>query len=647
MAWASIEPGTDPPVLAIGCSPPEYGLCKQLAGCKHTPGDQIWRMPLTWPGYAMMRGVWAQQGIEIWPSLAEWAEAEWHKVQRQLDARIAPDATDGDLRGWLIDKDARMPAPPPGQPQYELTGWQRGGVQWLLDYRRAILGDERGNGKTPPLIRALQWLHEAEEGFPALVICPDAAPLAWQRKLKLWAPELRTQVIMHAAGARRKAIEQLRLGEADVGIIAWPNLRLHTRLAGYPGEAFVRCNDHGGSTGKSPAACEECAKEFNFPEEGRPRERESTWLRTVIADEVHRMSVPNTKLTRALWWLAHHSENLFAATGTLTVNSVADLWAVAHAISPRAWPVRSKYLDFYALQDFAYAGKGRVVLDLRPDTRSTFEVTMWPLFRRIPKEIARAGQPVLLEPEFRYPLLTPRQQRAYDSITKIGIAQLDDYGVDTLVPEAGIVAFTRQCQLAGSMLAVEDGEDPSGFTAEHVRRVLPSNKVDDLLEFLGDNPGQWIVAANSPPLIELAEGKLDAEKISHVKIVGGMPTTAKDASALAFQSGQARVIFISRAGGESIDLQAAEGIYWMEPDPIFVAREQMTGRADRFGQTHNVRQIHVISPGTVDVRLYQLGLTKEARHESVVKDAKLLRWCMSVQPGEIAGEGEGNVSIPA
>jgi len=100
------------------------------------------------------------------------------------------------------------------------------------------------------------------------------------------------------------------------------------------------------------------------------------------------------------------------------------------------------------------------------------------------------------------------------------------------------------------------------------------------------------------------------------------------------------VIFCTSAGGESIDLQAAEGIFWMQPDPSFTGREQMTGRCDRFGRAGTCRQVYSLTPGTVDIRLFTLGLSKEEQHEQVVRDAAMLRWMMDVQPDEIVEDGD-------
>lgn len=614
-AWADVEPGSSPAQLAIGCSKAENSLCKQIPGC-NIGRDGIWRVPLTWPAYACFRTVWASQPVTVYPGLQAWAEAKWAEIQARYANRLALDATDPQITTALAGLETD------GGPQ--LDGPQRGALQWLVHWRRAILGDDRGSGKTPPVIRGMQLL--PGDG-PMLVICPDSAPLEWRRKMARWAPQLATVIIGGSAKKRADAIGKLADGTARVGIICWQNVRYHTRLAQYPGRAFARCDACGGVEGKKVALCEVHPKDLN-----------TLRLALVVADEGHRMADPGSKQTRAVWWLMHHAENAWVTTGTLTVNDIGDLWPVLHGLDPLGFPSRGRFNDLFAQKDFAFAGKGEVILGLRPDTAATFHVIAEPMFRRTPKAIARAGSPGLAEPEFRYPPMSPKQEAAYRAVTRAGVLELNG---QELVPENTVVKFTRQCQLASAMIELSDGEDKFGFTEQVVSVCLPSNKVADLLDFLADNPGQWIVAFNSPPLAALAAAKLAAAKITYTVIQGGMTYGQKDEAAVAFQRGDARVIFVNDAGSEAIDLQAAEGVFWLQPSPSFRYREQMTGRADRRGQTRIVRQVWSLSPGTVDIRMYQMGLDKAEQHQQVVQDVEALRWMMSAEPGEIIGEGNG------
>ncbi len=92
----------------------------------------------------------------------------------------------------------------------ELKPFQRAGVEYLLEQRRAFLADEQGLGKTIEALAALQ----ADNAFPAVVVCPASLKLNWLREIEHWLPgrtaqalvgtgarEIRAQEIGGAAGA--------------------------------------------------------------------------------------------------------------------------------------------------------------------------------------------------------------------------------------------------------------------------------------------------------------------------------------------------------------------------------------------------------------------------------------------------------------
>jgi len=618
MAWAAVDP--DGPYLGIGCAKSENQLCLEIPGCNQSKKDEIWRVPLSWPAYVSFRTTWQHQPIDLHPQLLSWAAERWAEVTERMAMRAAMDAMDPEVLTALVSLELV------GGPQ--LDPLQRASAEWLIRWRRCILGDYMGKpGKTPPAIRSLQLLARSGEGLPALVIAPNNSLIAWARKLKTWAPELTVQLITGTATARRTAL----LADADVYLIGWENARLHTRLAAYQGQRFVCCPDEDGVhppfKGVDPKItvnrCEVHPKELNTHPDGRARR----WA-TVIADECHRMKDPKSKQSRAVQWLAHHAENFWALTGTLTADTVGDLWPVLHAIDPKAWPARSRYLDLWAV--LANDWYGREYLDLRPENAAAFHDAVDPCFRRV---IAEGITPGRGEPEFIYPELVPAQARAYREIQRDMLADLDG---QTLVPDNDGVKFNRLVQLASSMVELADGEDKYGFTRQDVRLKLPSNKAEALVDFLGDQEGQWIVSCYAPDLMDLCARKLDEAKIVHTRIVGGMgPVRADEAAQLFQNSPEVRVIFVNSAGAESIDLYAACGVIFLQPYPSHIMTTQIIGRADRRGQTRLVRVVYMISPGTVDSRLFELSCEKDERHQSVTRDAEMMRWMIT--EGELAG----------
>src|SRR4051794_23824153 len=68
---------------------------------------------------------------------------------------------------------------------------QGAGVRYLLDPRRCFLADEQGLGKT---VMALATL-EADDAYPAVVVCPASLKLVWEREARKWLPHRGIAVI--------------------------------------------------------------------------------------------------------------------------------------------------------------------------------------------------------------------------------------------------------------------------------------------------------------------------------------------------------------------------------------------------------------------------------------------------------------------
>jgi superfamily II DNA or RNA helicase len=82
----------------------------------------------------------------------------------------------------------------------ELKPFQRAGVSYLLERRRAFLADEQGLGKTIEALAAV----EAADAYPAIVVCPASLKLNWLRELERWLPHRSTRAL---AGNGRGDVE--------------------------------------------------------------------------------------------------------------------------------------------------------------------------------------------------------------------------------------------------------------------------------------------------------------------------------------------------------------------------------------------------------------------------------------------------------
>ena len=73
----------------------------------------------------------------------------------------------------------------------ELAPYQWAGVHYALAARRCFVADEQGLGKTVEALAAL----EADDAYPAVVVCPASIKLTWQREAAKWLPHRSVAVI--------------------------------------------------------------------------------------------------------------------------------------------------------------------------------------------------------------------------------------------------------------------------------------------------------------------------------------------------------------------------------------------------------------------------------------------------------------------
>ena len=160
----------------------------------------------------------------------------------------------------------------------ELKPFQRAGVAYLLERRRAFLADEQGLGKTIEALAAVQ----AAGAFPAVVVCPANLKLNWQREASIWLPGRSIERLSGLGGGERSSGGP----PADVTIVNYEILgaRLPELLADRP--------------------------------------------RAVVVDEAHLCKNPAAKRTRAAQQLAAAVPRdglVLALTGTPVVNRPGEL----------------------------------------------------------------------------------------------------------------------------------------------------------------------------------------------------------------------------------------------------------------------------------------------------------------------------------
>ena len=198
---ARLDAGAERCLQAIehGESPPPA----QLAWRRGVAGEEL-RLEVGWDpevGAAFER-LQASGGTRV-VALDPWVIEELdpflvrHGVQVRGEALEALEALrDENRRAADAIARSRMTAadPVPGLAAVlggELAPFQWAGVRYALEARNTFIADEQGLGKT---VEALATL-EADGAFPAIVVCPAAMKLTWEREAAHWLPHRSVAVI--------------------------------------------------------------------------------------------------------------------------------------------------------------------------------------------------------------------------------------------------------------------------------------------------------------------------------------------------------------------------------------------------------------------------------------------------------------------
>lgn len=497
------------------------------------------------------------------------------------------------------------------QPR-RLRPLQRVGAAFMAVAGESINGDGMGSGKTPQTIRAIQLLEaRGHTPLPALIVCPNRVKVrGWQRRFAEWAPAARVVVAPSGTPRAVAAIKEVQAGNADVAIINYEALPNVSRLAAYGSERLEGCVNCDPLSKRQPARCQKERKIAN----------EVAW-RTVVCDEIHRVSSSSAIQTRALWALGDAATYRMGLTGT-PPEEPDRLWACLRFMSPRTFPTKGKFLERYALMTpNPYSGFPEPT-GWRPDTRPELDRILLPHFIRRPKDIMLPELPPKVPME-QDVFLTGKQLKAYNGMRNAMIAELDNGSVFAVNP---LTEMTRLRQFASAYAELVPYDDGT----VRVRLSEPSSKLDamdEVLDELGPDRSA-VIFAESAQLLGLAAARFDKRGIPYGRLVGGMSDAETETDQARFERGDARYMLVSLgAGAEGVD-----GLQGVCDVGIFLQRswsrrlnEQAEDRLHRHGQSNPVLIIDLITRDTIEEDQHDALGIKDARFEDLVRDEDTLR----------------------
>lgn len=589
MARADYLEGDD--AITVFVNYTEAPLIRNVPGAVlATPGE--WKLPLSWGSCLALRGVFDHR-LEVSERLGGWAAYE---RQHRVDPCM-----------WLRGKTTLAGYPEWTTPllaleadledaEQRLFAHQRPGAVFLYVAHGALLADDMGTGKTATTIAAL----EAANAYPALVVTPNSVKRAWRREYARMAPHRVVSIIEGGATKRRKQLQE----PADVYVINWEAMRLHTRLAPY---GSISLKDS-----------EKVSKELN-----------ALQLKAVIADEAHKAKSPRTAQTRALWAVGRQPtvEYRIALTGTPIADAPDDLWSIMHFVAPEEFPRKTAYIERYTMKSFNRFG-GLEILGLDPRNRDEFFRIFDPRFRRMPKDQVLKNMPPKV-PQVRMIDLPPKHRKAYNEFKDKMLTEMENG--DLIYATSPLTQGLRLMQFASATCALEPQENDR----DKIILSEPSPKVDELMDILEELPEDEpiVVCAVSRQLIDLCAARLDRAKISYGRITGSDTTAERDQYIEEFQAGRLRVMLMTiQAGGVGISLTRSRILVRLQRSWSNLDNKQVEDRVHRIGSEghENVLIIDVIARDTVEDEKQIDRLDDKARMlEEIVRDRTWLKAVLS------------------
>jgi len=498
------------------------------------------------------------------------------------------------------------------QDKIPLKFYQRMGIKFLIDKKKAILADEPGLGKTIQAIAAALNINKGKGAKKTLIICPKSAK-------KLWEREISDKTIMHYKAMVINSSKTLRGKTA------------RTRLNG---ARFVIVNFEQ-IRGKR-SVIRSALKKYDFD--------------CVIVDEAHRMRNETLQTDAIRSFDAKHK---YLLSGTpLVGRSPVKIFNLLHWLYPETFTNKTAFIATYVMtagqmrqlsKDLRSCVMRRLksdVLELPPPNYTTVPVTLGKEQRRLYDRFRRLFEAVV-----------ERNSKLRTTLSGAGLSELGGIlsdlrmaAIDTALIEGRIIfddgvkkfyvgPYQKTAGLNGRKyrickdpdkkgqiyLVAADGKKyytkiKEGKTTIHVRgatytvSIPPKKKYHsakyDALQKLVDD----IIARGEKVVIFTQHRNVLyklREQYKHLGvnyIIGRMSTTAMDREIQDFNENNDNKIFLAtmQTGGEAISLTSANNVILV--DKPWTAQEvtQAISRVHRIGQDKQVNVYSLVADNTID-----------------------------------------------
>jgi SNF2 family DNA or RNA helicase len=496
--------------------------------------------------------------------------------------------------------------------------YQVQGIYHLLVMNRMVLGDGTGLGKTLQAIGALCYIWERDPEVKVMVVCPKSSIGQWSSEIEKFSIGVKTFQATGTFDKRKEAYQ------------AWFNhkgpavLILNYALV-------IRDWDQGITKSEPPPG----AKKGTVVLAGRGYLDEITSKipkLAVIFDEIQACKNPTTKTHQTCKFLADRCKRVWGLTATLLQNHLIEGFGIYKVIRPQTFGSKSGFLNQYCVTEMQRVkGGGKIPIIVGYKNLAQFRETIDPFFYGRPKHLVSKELPALTTREVICEL-SPAEDRKYQEalsgVFELGTGEVKNY---TETKQMTSLIYIQEVCNSLSLVKFGDDEFDRPVTSTEGRSSKESALVGLLSEeFDGE---KVIVYTRFKSHLPRLQAILTKEGIKSVAISGDVTkASARKSAQEQFQdlNSKVSVIFITDAGSESLNLQAAAAMIFFDSPWSWGRFIQCLGRMIRIRSPHQaVLAIHLLAkrPGsgkkteTIDHKVIQKLRKKKGLIDQVLGEA--------------------------
>jgi len=467
-----------------------------------------------------------------------------------------------------------------GKPQpLRLRYYQCQGIYHLLMMKRLVLGDATGTGKTLQTIGTLCYLWPKEPANKVIVVTPKSALRQWDGEIQRFTTGVKTYIVSGSLDERRKTYEAWAKHPVDGD--TKPVLLVNYHI-------LVRDWDHGGGLKKSHP--KDKGVMMRGLVNGLTNDLESI---VVVFDEATAFKNHSTKTWQVVSQLSQRSHRVYGLTATLLKNNLMEGFSIYKALVPDLFSTKTAFMNDYCVTRLMPVGGGRSVpLVVGYRNLQHFRDRIDPFFLGRQKHTISEELPTLITKEIACEI-TPAEDAKY-SEALTGVFELGDGTVKDYEEHKAFVSLIYCQQVVNSLatLKFEEGtEIETGmFRDEYLKIDKLGSKEQALLDLIVDEleDEKVIVYTRFASIVPRLQHILAEAKIKSVRITGKEDDKARRRNQEAFQNleSDTKVIFITDAGSEAINLQAASAMVFYDAPWSWGNYVQLLGRPIRIGSPH-------------------------------------------------------------